>query len=62
MSSKTTIWLTVALIIGILSCNLVICGLFSYWGIGIRQVGPHYLRAGSVGGPVVSGGGPGSGK
>ncbi len=62
MSSKATTWLVVALIAGMLSCNLVICGLLSYWGVGIQQVGPHYLRTGSVGGPGVSGGGPGSGK
>ena len=62
MSSKTVAWLAVALIIGVLTCNLFICGLLSYQGVGVQQHGPHYLRAGSVGGPVVSGGGPGSGK
>ncbi|MBN1994584.1 MAG: hypothetical protein JW953_17935 [Anaerolineae bacterium] len=61
MSSKTT-WLAVAFIIFLLTCNFFICGLLSYWGVGVQQVGPHYLRAGSVGGPIVSGGGPGSGK
>jgi hypothetical protein len=62
MSSKFTTWLAVAIIIGFLSCNLIICGLFSYWGVGIRQVTSHHLRTGSVAGPVVSGGGPSTGK
>jgi hypothetical protein len=61
MSSKTTAWLAVAIIIAVLTCNFVICGYLSYVGTSVGQVGPQNMRAGSVGGPVV-GGGPGSGK
>jgi len=61
MSSKATAWVTVALIVGVLACNFVICGYLSYLGTSVGQVGPQNMRTGSVGGPVV-GGGPGSGK
>lgn len=62
MSSKFNTWLAVTIIISLLSCNLIICGLLSYLGVGIQQITSHHLRTGSVGGPVVSGGGPGAGK
>lgn len=40
-------------------------GLFSYWGTGVQVVNAataQQLRAASLGGPRVVGGGPGSGK
>lgn len=62
MSPKFTVWLATAVVIVLLSINMVICALFSYWGVGIQQVGPRHLRAGSTAGPVVTGGGPRTGK
>ncbi len=62
MTSRTTVWLITAAVIGLLTFNLILCGLFSYWGVGIQQVGPRHIRTGSVGGVVVGGGGPGTGK
>ncbi len=60
--SKFTVWLIVAVIVGFLAVNLFIAGLLSYWGVGINQIGPRHLRAGSVSGPTVTGGGPHTGK
>ena len=60
MSTKV-MWLVVVSIMVLLLINMFICGLFSYWGVGVGQYGPHHLRTGSVSGPVV-GGGPGAGK
>jgi uncharacterized membrane protein YjjB (DUF3815 family) len=62
MSSKFSTWLAVAIITSLLTCNLAICGLLSYLGVGIQQVTSHHLRTGSVGGPIITGGGPGAGK
>ncbi len=62
MASKLSIRLVTVIIIGLLSCNLFICGLLSYWGVGLQPVNAGQLRAGSVSGPTVGGGGPGEGK
>ena len=60
------------IIIGLLTLNLCLCGMFSYQGSGVRQVGfqPRTVSSGSsntvrpsiFGGPSVIGGGPSSGK
>jgi len=55
-------WLIAAIIIGFLSINFFICSLLSYWGTGIQQIGPRHIRTGSVSGPIITGGGPGTGK
>lgn len=62
MTSKFALILGTVIIIGLLTLNLFICGLLSYWGTGIQPVGPGQLRAGSISGPTVGGGGPGEGK
>ncbi len=55
------------LLIACLLFSFVICNLLSYWGYGVRQIGERHpssvsVRSGSVYGPRVSGGGPGTGK
>lgn len=44
--------------------SLVLLGSagLSYWGVGVQTVGQANVRAGSVVGPVVVGGGPRTGK
>ena len=41
---------------------LLLSGAFSYWGVGVQTIGQTNLRAGSVIGPAVIGGGPRTGK
>lgn len=62
MSSRPGRLAIAGLIAILLTCNFLLCGLFSYWGVGIQQIGPQHVRAGSIGGPGVVGGGPGAGK
>ena len=40
----------------------LVCSVAAYQGYGVRQVGPYHVRAGSVQGPSVLGGGPSTGK
>ncbi len=60
--SKLVTWLIVAAIVGFLATNLFIAGFLSYRGTGVHQIGPRHLRAGSVAGPAIIGGGPRTGK
>ena len=54
--------LMTCLMIVLLVFALVLCVVASFWGWGVRQIGPRHIRSGSLFGPSVSGGGPGSGK
>jgi hypothetical protein len=62
MTSKLTMRLVTAIVIILLVACFFISGLASYWGAGLQPVNAGQLRAGSVSGPTVGGGGPGEGK
>ena len=47
----------VLLVVFVLSIGLVTCGVASFWGFGIQQVGARHVR-----GISVVGGGPSAGK
>lgn len=38
------------------------CGVMAYRGVGVQEIGQPNVRAGSVVGPVIVGGGPRTGK
>lgn len=68
-TGKTRIALIVVL--GLLTFNLCVCGMFSYQGTSVPSIGPRPVRAsttgnsirtGSPGGRTILGGGSSSGK
>lgn len=50
------------LIIALFCLGLLCSVALSYWGAGVKTIGQSDLRAGSVVGPRVVGGGPRTGK
>ena len=52
----------VLFLVVLFTLGLLCSGAFSYWGIGVQTIGQANLRAGSVIGPRVIGGGPRTGK
>lgn len=52
---------TILLILTLTFCMMG-TAVASYSGWGLTPVGPSSVRSGSVGGPGIVGGGPGSGK
>ncbi len=56
-----TKWLSRIIMVVLLAAFLMVCTA-AYWGYGSQRVGARSLRAGSLNGPQVQGGGPGAGK
>jgi hypothetical protein len=54
--------LRVLLVTAALVLSLALASLCSYKGFGVKSIGTQQLRAGSIYGPGVTGGGPGAGK
>ncbi len=50
------------MLVALFSLLMVLSSAFSYWGVGVQTIGQANLRAGSVIGPAVIGGGPRTGK
>ena len=50
------------MLVALFGLFLLLSGAFSYWGVGVQTIGQANLRAGSVIGPSVIGGGPRTGK
>lgn len=50
------------ILIAALCLGLLGSSALAYWGVGAQRIGQADLRAGSVIGPRVLGGGPGTGK
>ena len=65
MQSMNRTTQTILIFITLLTVNLCVCGVMAYAGAGLQDVGPEpppSVRSGSVGGPIIFGGGPSSGK
>lgn len=52
----------VLMLVALFGLLFLLSGAFSYWGVGVQTIGQANLRAGSVIGPAVIGGGPRTGK
>lgn len=54
--------IVIILVVAMLGGGFVGAALASLNGYGLVASGAPYARSGSIGGPVIMGGGPGSGK
>ena len=53
---------SVLLLVVVFCLGVLLSGALSYWGAGVQTIGQANLRAGSIIGPAVVGGGPRTGK